>query len=742
MARPPYRLLLTTQDDTHLAVLRRLVRGLEKDSEKIFERSPLFSPAHHVSTLIIALLNLAKRNLRPASIFDGGGGEILFDLLQDFVGESKTHVIDETHFADHCCSFLRPLQSLDRGQCLALVASLKANTKQTRARAKASPSSEALIDAVATSPVSVGWAHEYLNQEKPSRVDDPEKSRYLTPTQFFTPAGIAQTLVEQAVKNCGNGRTTDIKLLDPACGAGHLLVPALRCLFGFYGIDSDDNSDLANKWPARVAALNNLLSNCIYGLDVDVALIDLARFAIYLTARDLEAGPSKPAELPAPKLSIMQKPLGSLALIEHTQAKAHEQGAFALPASFDAIVMNPPYLSTRTMDDTTRKFLRSHFSAAAGDLYTAFIELGISLLAEGGCISTVVQQSFLSIARYRRLRLSLLHEHNLLSSIILGTGAFPSRPGEKVNNVIITVQRRKARQESSEEDGEAGPALYFHRLADDKQLTLSQQGAQNLVAQITGQPFAFHCPPDVSAIFSKYPQMADRSLQFDLTNGLFTCNNQLFIKSAAQVEALPSLEERERYVPYDKGGGHKWFHATPHRLDWGTDGQSIRDYRVQRGQSRSLPGEQFYFQPGVTYSYIGTKGFKARLLSEGAVFDIASSAIFSRRFDLDYLLGFLNSALVAYLLSLLNPTINFQIGDLRKLPFKEPGSDLESEIKALAHEAVALVKSGAINKATEAALLAQIQSRIDVLIFDHYAVSKSDRANISADPWVSGIKRL
>ncbi len=200
-----------------------------------------------------------------------------------------------------------------------------------------------------------------------------------------------------------------------------------------------------------------------------------------------------------------------------------------------------------------------------------------------------------------------------------------------------------------------------------------------MIHSLAGQPFAFHCPVEIAAIFKNEPSLAQLQDDFVLTNGLFTCDNNRFVKLTESLKP----HELGDYVPYDKGGGIKWYHRTPYSLHWGKGGQEVRDFRVERGQSRSLPGENYYFQPGVTYSYIGTKGFSARLLSQGSVFDIASSAIFSRRHDLHYVLGFFNSALVAYLLSILNPTVNFQIGDLRRLPFRAPQPEMESTIAKL-----------------------------------------------------------
>ena len=58
-----------------------------------------------------------------------------------------------------------------------------------------------------------------------------------------------------------------------------------------------------------------------------------------------------------------------------------------------------------------------------------------------------------------------------------------------------------------------------------------------------------------------------------------------------------------------------------------------------------------------------------RLLPPGCIFDVAGSAVFPvSEADEDWLLAYLNSSLIAAHADILNPTINFQVGDLKELP--------------------------------------------------------------------------
>src|SRR5262249_2423002 len=109
-------------------------------------------------------------------------------------------------------------------------------------------------------------------------------------------------------------------------------------------------------------------------------------------------------------------------------------------------------------------------------------------------------------------------------------------------------------------------------------------------AIISGAPLAFWCPSHIARLFQLYSPMENAKAGIALTNGLFTCNNNQFVKHHWQVPE----DETDQYVPYDKGGGQKWYRTTPHMLHWGKDGAAIREYRAKQGQSRKLPGERYY----------------------------------------------------------------------------------------------------------------------------------------------------
>lgn len=649
-----------------------------------------------------------------------------------------------------------------------------------------------------TDPLFTGWIYQCLLLKRNNYADlrGAKSVHGLSQiTQWFTPEWIANFLTDECIPN-EIPSDRPFRFLDSSCGAGHILVPALRKLV-----------DAQTKVESVEAALQHVLNQQLFGIDIDPLMAGLSAFSIYLACRDL----STQAPLPIPQIfafssectldSALPEPACHGSLLLSLQPRPHVRlyriddsqiSTAELPEKFDAQALNPPYLSHRLLPRESADFLVKNYNASHYDLYAAFLELGIRLMAEDGRLALICQQSFLTTARYEELRRQLVDRCHISSIVQLGPGSFDSRGGEKVNNAIISLSRMRtdkppdphtiraynvvstASKRIAEHEGVH--ALQNHEVDESDFLSISRM--------IPGFPLAGQCPGEIAYLFDLLPTISQSNCGITLTNGLFTCDNKRFVRHFSEIDKETS-PTKNGFVPYDKGGGQKWFCTTPYLLEWKDDGNDIREFRAGRGQSRALPGERFYFRQGITYSYIGTKGFKARLLSPGSVFDIASSALFSDEIDLNYMLGFLNSSLIRFILGTLNPTVNFQIGDLRRIPMRKPPHDTERDVAALAMEAVDLAKEAdrmnpaspafismlghselssitpaksvatastdgkpnsqdaesAYKRLTERidyinARESQIQEKIDEAVFDLYQISSTTRDIIKQNEWV------
>lgn len=748
--------------ELNLAFLRKLAKKLTPSNQNLTDIGQV------LAVKIIGHLNLAERNLFPSQFNKSELSTALFRYFRAsyFDDEPKSKPksqiegsqIDDTAFAEALTSPL-VIHALDwHGTPEELIGWVSQTIDQSNVKkrvagqpenstAKTSSTCLPQIKAIAQHTLSTGWAQELFGQS----------------TQVFTPENIAQHLAAEVFEPA---TTAPTRLLDPACGAGHLLIPAAEHWLSH--LAKGGNKKIVSEQSEKREQLKRLLSEVITGLDVDAKLLQLCGFSFYLLARDhlAELRPSSSkllaeslCELPIPRLFLNKSSAGSLTLGTNKNSDwvnlpgssdsedwLDLQGKAApklCAITYNQIVMNPPYLSTRIMGDINAIFLKRYYPDSAGDLYTAFIELATRLLAPGGKLSMIVQQSFLSIQRYRAFRLKLLEHCHITSCLTLGLGSFSARPGEKVNSAILTLEKKRNETNTELTIKSTNRTMRVGRMENNKlnANSITEETALATMSAISGNPFAFDCPAALANCFKELPALSEIE-GIAIVNGLFTCNNKKFVKLASQL----SESDKHLYVPYDKGGGQKWYHQTSYRLLWPDNGDGIRQYRKERGQSRALPGEEYYFKPGLTYSYIGTTGFKARLLSENSIFDIASSAIFSNKIDHHYLLGFLNSSLAIYLLGVLNPTINFQIGDLRRLPFSAPTAEISAHVANLAKEAIDLMRHWHENQqGTNGAELVEderkLQQEIDTIIYQLYKIDTATAKIIRDNEWVAGSRK-
>lgn len=692
--------------------------------------------------LFACLASLSKRRLIPQDLV-GGALEPPISLIARALFGYESLETDSCPMANAAGLWLQSLTDCSNSDSLqeATVRAIDCMRQWTgitqdakhKTEHHSNPALAALSD-----PLFSGWVYQFLIQQSDKQLKRNAKSEEHTPfyTQWFTPSWIAEFLVEEAITK------SNLTFIDPACGAGHILVPAFKKSVEL----------LIESGSSKSSAVRTAIEKLIFGLDIDAQLTASANFSLYLACRDID----RKIALPAANLFTIEGRGGSLQLKD--SGRSDENLLFSagseikfplskLPENFGALAANPPYMSMRNMPEDMSVFLKQHFPVSKYDLYTAFIELSIRMLELDARASLICQQSVLSISRFRLLREFIEQKSAIETLVQLGSGSFPTRAGEKVNNAIITFRRK------AENDTASSPSkMRFARILYPEQKKqaeilgiksmLNVKDMETIDSTSAKKPtIAPWCPPGITALFDTYPPLQDSGSGIVVVNGLFTCNNKMFVRKFDEV----SDDERHEYVPYDKGGGKKWFHSTPYLLHWQRGGDVIREYRATRGQSRSLPGENYYFQPGITYSYIGTQGFKARLLSPDSVFDIASSSVFTPEPLRMYMLGFMNSSLVRYLMGVLNPTINFQIGDLRRLPYAKPDSMTQFEVSRLAEEAVDLARRVEsmednlidINFIAWAKSKEQvIQGEIDKLIFALYKIPAKLQRQILEDPWV------
>jgi len=110
-----------------------------------------------------------------------------------------------------------------------------------------------------------------------------------TSGSYYTPDSLVETLLdsaldpvlEQAEANGGNAEESvrailDLKIIDPACGSGHFLLGAARRMAGKVAQLRDPDA------PDEQAALRDVVSRCIHGVDRNPMAVELAKVALWI----------------------------------------------------------------------------------------------------------------------------------------------------------------------------------------------------------------------------------------------------------------------------------------------------------------------------------------------------------------------------------------------------------------------------------------------------------------------------
>lgn len=200
--------------------------------------------------------------------------------------------------------------------------------------------------------------------------------------------------------------------------------------------------------------------------------------------------------------------------------------------------------------------------------------------------------------------------------------------------------------------------------------------------KIPGLPIAYWVGQktfDVIARTKKLGQFAEARM------GLATGNNAKYVRLWPEVAfdnigiGLPDRETAKtsglRWFPYCKGGEYrKWFGNNDCVVDWYDDGYEMQNTRHPSGTriwAHNFNLEQI-FKDSITWSDITSGHLSVRFNDSGFLFDGAGTSAFFKNSETKIsALGFLNTKFANSFSKVLNPTLHFQTGDFRNMPFDD-----------------------------------------------------------------------
>ena len=134
-----------------------------------------------------------------------------------------------------------------------------------------------------------------------------------------------------------------------------------------------------------------------------------------------------------------------------------------------------------------------------------------------------------------------------------------------------------------------------------------------------------------------------------------------------------AVTSKAKWFPYNKGGEYrKWYGNNDYIVNWENQGDEIFNHaKADKRNVQDYPLE-LKFVPSVSWSLVtsGQPAFRYKVFN---LSDIAGMSFFTKEPLLFLLLGFCNSKIALEILRILAPTINFQAGDIGRLPIVDYG---------------------------------------------------------------------
>lgn len=505
-----------------------------------------------------------------------------------------------------------------------------------------------------------------------------------------------------------------IKLIDPSMGSGHILVYAFDVLMQIY---------LSQGWNERDAA-RSIVENNLYGIDIDERAYQLAYFAVMMKARsysrrilnekiknnlctivetnnlnrdylslfeELEESAKELANefIDAKEYGSMINVKASVEEIKKLIAKCNEikesvydnmfdsvrqsgivtlfepilKQALLLAQKYDVVVTNPPYMVPTPKQ---KPFVEKNYPDSKFDLFAIFIEKCKSMTLNNRYYAMITMHSWMFLSSFEKLRIKLLSV-DIINMAHLGARAFEEIAGEVVQTTSFIIRKSYVSDYKGkycrliEPTTQQGKEDMF--LAEENRYIADQSN----FTKIPGSPIAYWVSENFANNYDD-KQFSDYS---EVIAGMTIGDNNKYLRHWFEVDknkiaiSKASMNEIDlsetKWIPYSKGGSRRnWYGNYDYVVNW------TQKDKFNRSKTTL---QHLYLRKALTWPFITSGTFSARILPKGFLWDVAGSPCFFRDTEVEYYaLGALCSNVIDYILKVVNPTINVQAVDIAQLP--------------------------------------------------------------------------
>ena len=521
----------------------------------------------------------------------------------------------------------------------------------------------------------------------------------------------------------------DIKVIDPCMGSGHILVYAFDVLvqiYKEYGISERD-------------AVQSILENNLYGLDIDDRAAQLAYFAVMMKARQYDRRIFSRGVQPHVHTIMETNALGGsykLAMGDFLLSKEHQETLnYLLDAFLDAkeygsilqledrdyagLMEAWKYTSSQTVENVTMSLWYSAVEYEIPKLieqamiltqkYDVVVTnppyMGASGMTEK--LSTYVKNHYadsksdlfavfiercaqMAKPNYYQSMITMhgwmflsgfeslrnrIKNYDKITMAHLGARGFEEISGEVVQTVAFIIRKGKTK------DYRASYVRLVNGMTQQEKQELFLSGKKRYYVQESN----FDNIPGhrISYWIDGVKVFGHRVIEDTFASGgrNKTHNNELYVRCWWEIgESIHSWKH------YDNGGSsRKWYGNCLDIVDWS---ESARTFYASHG---GLLKDGVCAKTGISWNGISGGKYCFKMKRPGFAFSSSSPTVITSKESSVYsIMGLLNSCVAPYILDAINPTLQLNVGEV--LSFPVAGNDDDSAVISIVHGSIDLSK--------------------------------------------------
>lgn len=593
----------------------------------------------------------------------------------------------------------------------------------------------------ATQLFTTDWVVRYMVDNSLGRywIERHPESKLAEKLEFLVPPKDGQiSRIDEFVK------PEDVKFLDPCMGSGHILVYAFDVLMEIYkesgyterdaaskivqnnlfGLDIDDRASQlayfavmmkARNYDRRflsrgivpnvfaIQESNEMGSVVVDGLTTDKQMNEISRYLVdvFQDAKELgsiltveprdyddyiayldNCGEEGQLDLNASEWLTKTRPM----------LKALAQQAKVLSGKYPVVCTNPPYLNK--MEGALKKTVTRDYKDYSGDLFSVFTYRNLMFCEQDGYCGYMTPFVWMFIKTYEKLREFIIRNKSITTLVQMEYSAFEEATVPICSFVLKNGRTNDKGLYFKLSEFKGGMEVQKQKVLEaleNKDCGYFYEADQSNFSKIPGSPVAYWASKGLLSAFATGKLLGDIALA---RNGMKTGENGRFVRlwweialqgfNSTASDWKEASSSGAKWFPYNKGGEfRKWYGNNDCIVNWKNEGDEIFNHaKADKRNVQDYPLE-LKFKPSVSWSLV-TSGQPAFRYKENNLSDIAGMSFFTQKQELLILLGFCNSKIALEILKILAPTINFQAGDIGRLPIVDYGVDTDTIQKMVA----------------------------------------------------------